>query len=139
MLDLEMGVGSGVLGVARVPDISDDLTGPDLVAFHDRRVEGRPDATFAVIGPKGVIVEMHVGRGPTVPVLDADVVAREATLSELCDHSVGNGDDRSPSWAYDVRALVTSVTAAGGSPAIRESNFLGQVGEDDEYEAGFLG
>jgi hypothetical protein len=65
----------GGLGVAAVADVGDELA-PVHPAPHGRAVGERPlDGVGAVVGERGVVVDVEVRVVPAVVVLEVDAVA----------------------------------------------------------------
>src|SRR5690606_33814062 len=116
---LEVEVGCGVLGVARVTDRTDELP-----ACHKGAVgEARSDApALAIVGSGGVVVEMDVPGHPATAMVDREMTAIRLGLAHPMEGAVGHGNHRLHLRGHDVNAFVaTGTTVPACTEVLRQA------------------
>jgi len=141
VVDLEVGVGGGPLGVSAVANQPDELSRLNEPSNLDAVCHelAWPDRT--VVGARRVVVEVHVPRLPFTLMRDDDPVARSTAAVDACHYPRGNRNDRLQFDPQQVVALV-KVPSTGLAEVVAEPHVdsrLGEVLYDDLIVSGGRG
>ena len=124
---LEVEVGGGGLGVAGVAHPADDLAGGDPGAFDHPRCDAHG---AAVVGARGVVVQVDVARAPAVVVEQGDVAAVLAPLVvDPAHRAVGHRHHGHHALGHDVDTGVAAAAAPGVAEGVGQG-VVAQEGED---------